>query len=63
MPRSVVLNINHNNERYPQQLTASSLPNDDINAIKKGVHLKLPFGKNKNKKVYKIESIFGFHFK
>ncbi len=56
MPRSVVLNINHNNERYPQQLTASSLPNDDINAIKKG-------GKNKNKKVYKIQSTFGFHFK
>ncbi len=58
MPRSVVLNIDHNNEQYPQQLTASSLPDDDINAIKKGVHLKLPkfisCGKNKNKKVYKI---------
>jgi hypothetical protein len=58
MPRSLVLNIDHNNERYPRQLTASSLPNDDINAIKKGVHLKslkfIPCGKKKNKKVYKI---------
>jgi hypothetical protein len=61
MPRSGTLNIPNNdpnNEQYPQQITASTLPNDDINDIKKGAHLKnpkfLPSGKKKNKKVNKI---------
>ncbi len=58
MPRSGTLNIDSNNGQYPQQITVSTLPNDDINHIKKGVHLKLPkfipFGKKKNKKVNKI---------
>jgi hypothetical protein len=58
MPRSGTLNIDSNNGQYPQQITVSTLPNDDINDIKKGVHQKfpkfIPFGKKKNKKVNKI---------
>jgi hypothetical protein len=50
------ISSDQNNNRYPQQISTSGLPNEDIEAAKDGTHLKsskfnTKFWNKRNKKV------------
>jgi hypothetical protein len=55
MPRSSRFDIEGGRDRYPLEINANALPNDEIKSIKKKFHNKLPkFGKKKKEQVLKF---------
>jgi hypothetical protein len=55
MPRSSRFDIEGGRDRYPLEINANALPNDEIKSIKKKFHIKLPkFGKKKKEQVLKF---------